>query len=183
MARICIFCGSQTGKDPSFAPLAKHVGQALVKHGHSLIYGGGSTGQMGLLADAMLDGNAEVIGVIPEALALPELMHSGVHDMRIVSDMHVRKAEMHSLAEAYLVLPGGLGTLEELFETVCWAQLDLLSAPIALLNHNGLYDHLISLLHAMKEQQFFSERHLGMLKVLPNQQQCDQWLEQLSSSL
>ncbi|MEP3481757.1 MAG: TIGR00730 family Rossman fold protein [Fuerstiella sp.] len=183
MARICVFCGSQTGKAPSFESVAKNVGESLVKHGHSLVYGGGSTGQMGLLADTMLQGNAEVIGIIPEALALPELMHSEVHDMRVVSDMHVRKAEMHSLAEAYLVLPGGLGTLEELFETVCWAQLDFHSAPIAVLNHNGLYDHLIHLLHEMKEQQFLTERHISLLNLLQTQQQCDQWLEQLSSKL
>lgn len=182
MARICVFCGSQTGKDASFESAANSVGRSLVQHGHSLVYGGGSTGQMGLLADRMLEGNADVIGVIPEALALPELMHQGVQDMRIVSNMHVRKAEMHSLAEAYLVLPGGLGTLEELFETVCWAQLDFHSAPIAVLNHNGLYDHLVALLNQMKEQQFLTDRHLGLLKILQTQQQCDDWLKQLSTS-
>lgn len=181
MTRICVFCGSQTGKDASFADVAKNVGLSLVKHGHSLVYGGGSTGQMGLLADTMLNGNAEVIGVIPEALALPELMHQGVADMRIVDNMHARKAEMHSLAEAYLILPGGFGTLEELFETVCWAQLDFHSAPIAVMNHNGLFDHLSALLNEMKEQQFLTERHLKLLNMLQSQQQCDSWLEQLST--
>lgn len=180
MARICVFCGSQMGRDASFADLAIQVGQSLVKHGHSLVYGGGSTGQMGRLADTMLAGNAEVIGVIPEALAVPELMHGEVKDMRIVADMHTRKAEMHSLADAYLVLPGGLGTLEELFETVCWAQLDFHSSPIAVRNHKGLFDHLIALLNAMKDQQFLTDRHIGLLNMLQSQDQCDSWLEQIA---
>lgn len=179
MARICVFCGSQTGRDASFAEVARDVGASLLKYGHTLVYGGGSTGQMGLVADTMLNGNAEVIGVIPKALALPELMHQAVTDMRIVADMHVRKAEMHSLAEAYLVLPGGLGTLEELFETVCWAQLEFHSAPIAVMNHNGLFDHLSGLLNSMKEQQFLTDRHIGLLKMLQSQQECDSWLQNL----
>lgn len=181
MARICVFCGSQPGRDPSFTDVAKNIGRSLLKHGHTLVFGGGSTGQMGLLADVMLAGNAEVIGVIPEALALPELMHQKVADMRIVANMHLRKAEMHALAEAYLVLPGGLGTLEELFETVCWAQLDFHSAPIAVMNHNGLYDHLTDLLMAMKEQQFLTDRHIDLLNMMKSEQQCDAWLESLAA--
>lgn len=182
MARICVFCGSASGRDVSFAEAAKSVGAALLTYGHGLVYGGGSTGQMGLLADVMLAGNGEVTGVIPEALASPELMHTGVSDMRIVADMHQRKAEMHSLADAYLILPGGLGTLEELFETACWAQLEFHSAPIAVLNHNGLFDHLIQLLIAMKEQQFLTERHISLLKMLDTVDECQSWLRDLSQS-
>ncbi len=183
MARICVFCGSQTGKDASFEDVAKQVGQSLLAHGHSLVYGGGSTGQMGLLADTMLGGNAEVIGVIPEALAVSELMHQGVADMRVVANMHVRKAEMHSLADAYLVLPGGLGTLEELFETVCWAQLGFHSSPIAILNHLGLYDDLFTLLSQMKDQQFLTQDHLNVFQALQSQEDCDRWLKNVSKSL
>ncbi|MCL4115119.1 UNVERIFIED_CONTAM: hypothetical protein GTU68_017343 [Idotea baltica] len=176
MARICVFCGSQPGREPSFSEAARSVGRAMLAHGHSLVYGGGSTGQMGLLADTMLQGNGEVIGVIPEALAKPELMHQNVSDMRIVADMHQRKAQMHALADAYLVLPGGLGTLEELFEAACWAQLNFHSSPIAVLNHNGLYNHLLQLLVAMKDQQFLTDCHLSLIQLLNTPEECDSWL-------
>lgn len=137
---------------------------------------------MGLLADTMLQGNGEVIGVIPEALAKPDLMHQGVSDMRIVADMHQRKAQMHVLADAYLVLPGGLGTLEELFEAACWAQLNFHSAPIAVMNHNGLYDHLFQLLIAMKDQQFLTDRHLSLVQLLNTPEECDAWLRAASAN-
>lgn len=179
MARICVFCGSATGRDASFSDTAQAVGHELLAHGHGLVYGGGSTGQMGLLANTVLQGDGEVIGVIPEALAVPELMHVGVSDMRIVPDMHSRKAQMHALADAYLVLPGGLGTLEELFETACWAQLEFHSAPIAIMNHKGLYDHLIQLLVAMKDQGFLNDRHIELLNMLDSVEQCHAWLGSL----
>lgn len=152
-----------------------------MKHQHGLVYGGGGSGQMGLLADTMLAGDGEVIGVIPTALRDRELMHSGVADMRVVKDMHVRKATMHSLADAYLILPGGIGTLEELFETMCWAQLGFHSAPIGLFNHDSLYDSLFRLLDDMKQQGFITDQHIALLEVLSSAEECDAWLARISS--
>ena len=156
MAAICIFCGSRPGQDPQYVQAARTVAEYLASKGHSLVYGGGSVGIMGILADTMLNLGGKVVGVIPKHLASVELMHSKVGDMRITTDMHERKATMHQLADAYITLPGGFGTMEELFETVTWAQLDLHARPIALFNQNGIYDGLITLLDHMIREDFLS---------------------------
>lgn len=156
MASICVFCGSRSGDRPEYAQAAHDLGLYLAESGHRLIYGGGSTGIMGAVADAVLQKNGHIIGVIPTHLARVELMHAAVQDMRVTADMHERKALMHQLADVYVVLPGGFGTMEEFFEAVTWAQLDLHTRPIAVLNLFGIYDGLIELMDTMMRAGFLS---------------------------
>lgn len=176
MPALCVFCGSRSGLSPSYVEAAAAIGHWVATHQVDLVYGGGSTGMMGAIADATLQAGGTVIGVIPESLATTELMHPGVADMRIVADMHERKAMMHSLSDAYLALPGGLGTMEELFESLCWAQLKFHESPIAALNSEGLYTPLFQLLTTMCEQGFVSLEHLKLLAELQTVQQVESWL-------
>ena len=176
MASLCVFCGSRSGSDLSHVTAARQLGATLTDAGHTLVYGGGSVGLMGVIADSMLELGGRVIGVIPEALARVELMHAGVDDMRIVPDMHVRKATMHSLADGYIALPGGFGTMEELFEALCWAQLDFHKAPIALLNVDGMYDGLIRLLDDMVRHGFLPDNFKKLLTTTESAEELRQWL-------
>ena len=176
MASVCVFSGSQSGSDQIFAAVARELAQQLSVGGHRLIYGGGSVGLMGEMANVMLDRGAEVIGVIPEALARVELMHDRVSDMRVVSNMHERKALMHELADAYIALPGGYGTMEELFEALCWSQLDLHSAPVAILNVAGFYDGLVALLDDMVGRSFLSPTHRSIPHIAETVGDLDAWL-------
>ncbi len=180
MARVCVFCGSKSGDSPDFAKAAERLGQNLAAKGHTLVYGGGSTGIMGAIADAMLKANGHVIGVIPHHLARVELMHAGVADMRVTRDMHERKATMHELSDVYVTLPGGFGTMEELFEAVTWAQLELHARPVFLLNLHGLYDGLVELVHSMKHRGFLSSRCQNLLTVATTE---DQLLSLLDTTL
>jgi uncharacterized protein (TIGR00730 family) len=180
MARICVFCGSRAGDSEEFAEVAETLGAFLAQGGHTVVYGGGSTGIMGILADAALRHGGTVIGVIPRHLARPELMHNGVADMRITVDMHERKALMHSLADAYIALPGGYGTLEELFEAVTWAQLELHTREVTVLNVCGLFDGLSTMLDQMTEHGFLSEDCRRHLRVFSNIEQVLEWVSALS---
>ena len=183
MARICVFCGSRPGDLPAFAEAAELLGTFLAQHGHTLVYGGGSTGIMGILADAVMRNGGKVIGVIPGHLARPELMHEGVADMRITVDMHERKALMHSLADAYVALPGGYGTLEELFEAVTWAQLEIHTCQVAVLNICGLFDGLVSMLDQMTERGFLSQDCRRHLQVFSETAQILKWADSLTATL
>lgn len=176
MAAICVFCGSRNGTSSVFAEAAAFTGRVLAERGDTLIYGGGSTGLMGVVADEMLSRHASVTGVIPEALATVELMHTGVTDMRVVPDMHVRKATMHELADGYIALPGGFGTLEELFEALCWSQLDFHDCPVAVLNPHGYYDGLFRLLQNMVQNEFLDASCLSLLRELRSEQDVADWL-------
>lgn len=178
MAFICVFCGSQSGKLPTYAAAARELGVTLAAQGHTLVYGGGSVGLMGVLADSMLQNGGHVIGVIPEALANVELMHAGVADMRVVPDMHIRKATMHQLTDAYVALPGGFGTMEELFESLCWAQLDFHTAPIALLNIHKMYDGLVRLIDDMIVQGFLNADYRRLLVTVNSADELREWLDQ-----
>jgi len=150
--RVCVFCGSSPGRDPRHAEAAAAVARALAARGLSLVYGGGSVGLMGVLADHALAAGASVIGVIPQGLAERELAHRRVADMRVVPTMHARKALMAELADGFVALPGGIGTFEELFEVVTWAQLGIHRKPVGVLNVAGYYDPLVALLqHAAAE--------------------------------
>lgn len=179
MARICCFCGSRTGTNPIHGMAAREMARQLAVREHTLVYGGGSTGIMGVLADTLLRSENPIIGVIPRHLARPELMHQGVADMRVTRDMHERKALMHELAEAYIVLPGGYGTLEELFEAVTWAQLDLHRTPIALLNSGDLYSGLLTTLERMMEQDFLSQNCRSLLNAASTVESLMAWLDDL----
>ena len=176
MVRVCVFCGSRAGDDPEFTTAARQVGEFLAANGHTLIYGGGGVGVMGAIADVMLERNGKVIGVIPSHLARAEVMHPGIGDMRITVDMHVRKALMHELTDIYIALPGGFGTMEELFEAVTWAQLDLHARPIAVLNIHGLYDGLVVLLDTMHSRGFLSAQCRSLLTVFETTSALCEWI-------
>ena len=143
MRRICVFCGSSPGNDPAYAALAHSVGEGLARRGIVVVYGGGRVGLMGVVAESALDAGGEVIGVIPQDMVDRELAHSGATEMRIVGTLHERKAVMAELSDAFIALPGGLGTLEELAEVISWAQLGLHAKPIGLL---GVGDYWADLL-------------------------------------
>jgi uncharacterized protein (TIGR00730 family) len=150
--RVCVFCGSSEGRDPRYREAAEAVGRSLARRGLGLVYGGGGIGLMRVLADAVLDHGGSVIGVIPHGLAAREVAHRRVSEMRVVPSMHARKALMAELADAFLTLPGGFGTLEELFESVTWAQLGIHQKPVGLLNVAGYFDPLVQLVeHAVVE--------------------------------
>lgn len=176
MASICVFCGARSGGHECYNDAAAQLGTLLATHGHRLIYGGGSTGVMGALADAALSAGGKITGVIPAALANVELMHQRVSDMRVVPDMHVRKATMHRLADGYVALAGGYGTMEELFEVLCWAQLDFHSAPIAILNTDGYYDGLLDLIATMHRRGFIGDSCRDLLSVPASVDELCRWL-------
>jgi uncharacterized protein (TIGR00730 family) len=141
--RVCVFCGSRPGDDPAYLAAAREIGAALARRGIGVVYGGGHVGCMGALADATLEAGGEVIGVIPRMLAEREVAHEGVTDLHVVESMHDRKALMASLSDAFVALPGGFGTLEELFEVVTWRQLGYHRKPIAVLNARGYFNALL----------------------------------------
>lgn len=183
MANICVFCGSKSGHQPEFVAAARELGEYLAQNGHTLIYGGGSTGIMGVIADTVLSKEGPIVGVIPLHLARPELMHSSVSDMRITADMHERKALMHRLSDVYIALPGGFGTMEELFEAVTWAQLDLHAHPVAILNIAGLYDGMVHMIHAMKQEGFLSQKCLNLLSIFHSTSELIEWLDLKTSAI
>jgi len=145
MKRICIFCGSSTGTSPIYADSARAMGQALLRRGIGLVYGGGNVGLMGTVADVVMQGGGEVIGVIPEALVTRELAHGDITQLIIVHSMHERKAKMAELSDAFIAMPGGYGTFEEFCEIITWAQLGLHRKACALLNVDRYYDPLLML--------------------------------------
>ncbi|MBP7776382.1 MAG: TIGR00730 family Rossman fold protein [Acidobacteria bacterium] len=152
MARICVFCASTPGIRPSYAEGARALAGALASGGHTLVYGGGNVGLMGVLADAVLAAGGEVVGVIPHTLMEREIGHTGVTRLHVVDSMHERKALMADLSDAFVALPGGVGTFEELFEAITWTQLGLHRKPCGLLNVDGFYDGLLRFLdHAWTE--------------------------------
>lgn len=165
MSRICVFCGSNNGNRPEFSAAAGEVARALVSRGYGVVYGGGAVGLMGVLADAVLDAGGEIIGVIPEGLARKEVAHAGVTDMRVVHTMHERKALMSDLADGFLALPGGLGTLDEFFEICTWAQLGIHTKPCGMYNVHGYFDALIAFLDQIVGHRFLSPGHRRIIMV------------------
>lgn len=162
MPNICVFCGSSIGRDSIYREIAVAMGRAVVRAGYGLVYGGGSVGMMGAIADSVLTERGAVIGVIPEKLAVAELLHVGVTDMRIVATMHERKALMASLSTAFIALPGGYGTLEELFEVITWAQLGIHSKPVGILNVNGYFDGLLDFIDHSITERFVNAEHRNL---------------------
>lgn len=158
MKAVCVFCGSADGVDSQYIAAARHMGEAMAARGLQLIFGGGSTGMMGAVADAMLEAGGEVVGVLPLHFNKPSMAHQRLTRLELVDGMHPRKARMAELADAFVALPGGFGTLEELFEALTWAQIGLHTKPVGLLNVNGYFDHLLKFLdHANKEGFTFWE--------------------------
>jgi uncharacterized protein (TIGR00730 family) len=163
--RVCVFCGSSPGARPAYAEATAEFARALVADGLGLVYGGANRGLMATLADAALAEGGEVIGVIPRALVDKEIAHNGLADLRVVGSMHERKALMADLSDAFVALPGGLGTLEELLEIYTWAQLGLHQKPCALLDVEGYYEHLAGFLEHVVEERFLREEHRATLIV------------------
>ena len=164
MNRICVFAGSNSGRDARYRAAAQELGRALVRHQAGLVYGGARVGLMGTLADAVLGAGGHVTGVIPESLVAKEIAHQGLSELRIVASMHERKAVMNDLADGFIALPGGWGTLEELFEVLTWAQLGLHQKPCGLLNVHGFFDRLLSFLdHSVAEGFVRAENHAMVL--------------------
>jgi uncharacterized protein (TIGR00730 family) len=146
MKRVCVYCGSATGANPAHRDAAEKLGVLLATRGIGLVYGGGNVGLMGVIADAALRAGGEVIGVIPGALMDKELGHTGVTKLHVVASMHERKQLMADLSDGFIALPGGIGTLEEFFETLTWLQLGFHNKPVGLLNVAGFYEHLLTFL-------------------------------------
>jgi uncharacterized protein (TIGR00730 family) len=165
MKRICVFCGSSLGSRPEFADAAVALGQELARRGLELVYGGASVGLMGLVADAVLRGGGRAIGVIPEPLASKELAHAGLSELHVVGSMHERKAKMAELADGFVTLPGGIGTFEETFEILTWAQLGLHRKPCGLLDVAGYYAPVVQLLDHANKEGFVRREHLSMVLV------------------
>jgi uncharacterized protein (TIGR00730 family) len=157
--RLCVFCGSDTGSAPSFATAALELGSAMARDGIGLVYGGGDVGLMGVLADAVLEGGGEVIGVLPESLERAEIAHRGLTSLVPVGSMHERKALMADLADGFIALPGGFGTLDELAEALTWTQLGLQAKPVVLLDVNGFWTHLLQFFDHAVEQGFLRPAH------------------------
>ena len=165
MNSLCVFCGSNPGASPAYAEAAARLGRTLAGRGLNLVYGGGRVGLMGVVADAALAAGGTVTGVIPEALATRELAHAALSDLQVVGSMHERKARMSELADGFIALPGGIGTLEEWFEVWTWSQLGFQPKPCGLLNVAGYYDHLLAFLDHMTAERFLTDVHRGMAVV------------------
>jgi uncharacterized protein (TIGR00730 family) len=158
MKALCVFCGSSTGKNNYYAGKARELGKSLAAAGLELVYGGGSIGLMGVLADAVLDNGGRVTGVIPRFLYDRELGHEGLTELIVVESMHERKMRMAEKSDGFLAMPGGIGTMEELFEVFTWSQLSLIDKPVALYNVNHYFDALLSFLDHMVEEGFLHNR-------------------------
>ena len=163
MNRLAVYCGSASPADPRYLELARTVGATLAQRGIGVVYGGGRLGLMGALASGALEAGGEVIGVIPEALTSGEVANHDCTQLIVVADMHARKAAFTRLSDGFLTIPGGVGTMDELWEAVSWAQLGYHAKPVGLLNVFGFYDHLIAFNHHMISVGFVREAHQGII--------------------
>lgn len=162
---VCVYCGSRMGKGQEYEALAQELGERIARAGMNLVYGAGSIGLMGVVARAARDAGADVIGIIPEHLDAVEITQDGLAELHITRNMHERKKMMFDRSDAFVVLPGGLGTLDETFEIMTWAQLSLHKKPIILLNHNGYWSPLLELVNNVVEEGFASAANAELLKV------------------
>ena len=165
MKRVCVYAGSSFGASPKYAELAAELGRACAERGIGIVYGGGSVGLMGMLADAALAGGGEVIGVIPRVMVAEERGHHGLTQLIPVDSMHERKFQMAQLSDAFIALPGGIGTLEEVVEVFTWLQLGIHLKPVGILNAHGFYDQLLGFFDHLLAEEFLAPVHRGMLTV------------------
>jgi uncharacterized protein (TIGR00730 family) len=161
--RICVYCGSNPGNDPAYVTSARIMGRALAERGIELVYGGVGLGLMGAVADGVLEGGGQAIGIIPKDLLKMEIAHAGLTELHVVDNMHERKRLMAARADAFVALPGGSGTLDELFEIFTWAQLGFHAKPIGLLHVNGFYTPLLAMMDHLVETGFIKRVHADML--------------------
>ncbi|MBA4503731.1 LOG family protein [Marinobacterium marinum] len=166
--KITVFCGSSYGNNPLYRDTAVELGRFFAEQEIELVFGGGHVGLMGTIADAVLENGGQAHGVIPEYLQSRELAHEGLTALEVVPDMHARKARMAELADAFVALPGGVGTLEELFEVWTWGQLGHHAKPVILYNVGGFYDRLLEFVHSMETEGFIKSAHSEMLQVVDN---------------
>ena len=165
MKALAVYCGASFGASEKYADAARALGRALVEHRIGLVYGGGNVGLMGVIADEVLRLGGEVSGVIPRALMEREVGHTGLTRLFVVEDMHERKAMMAQLSDGFIALPGGMGTLEELFEMLTWSQLGIHDKPVGVLNVDGFYDGLVSFIAHLQAQQFVQPKHAALMMV------------------
>jgi uncharacterized protein (TIGR00730 family) len=161
--RICVFCGSSAGRSPAYAAAARDLGAHLARRGIGLVYGGGNVGLMGIVADAVVAEGGETVGVIPRSLVDRELAHAHLTELVVVDTMHERKQRMHDLSDAFIAMPGGFGTLDELFEALTWAQLGMHAKPVGLLDVDGFWQPLRALVDRQVSELFVRPHHAGML--------------------
>ena len=168
---LCVYCGSRPGANPAYAQVARSVGEWIGRHGGQLVYGGGHNGLMGLLADATLAAGGRVVGIIPKALVEREWAHKGCSELHVVDTMHERKRMMAERADAFLALPGGIGTFEEFFEVWTWRQLGYHDKPVGLLNVDGYYDGLLGFMQTGVDQPFMGPWQMELIRVGSDWQQ------------
>jgi hypothetical protein len=173
---LAVFCGSKNGNNPVYVNHAKELGKLLAKKNITLIYGGGSTGIMGAVADAMMENGGKVIGIITKKLVDWEHQHEGITDLSVVDDMHIRKQKMYDLCDAAVILPGGVGTLDEFFEMVTWNQLSIHDKEIYIINSDNFFDFLLKHIQQMEKQGFLYESVLERITVLDEPEQLLQYL-------
>ena len=178
LSSLCVFCGSNAGAQPVYLEAAEAVGRGLAQRGLRVVYGGGQVGMMGAVADAARAAGGEVVGVIPQAIFDLEIGHTGIDDLRVVGSMHERKALMAELSDAFIALPGGIGTLEELFEVYTWAQLGIHSKPLGLIDVAGYYQPLVGFLDHAVQERFLRPETRTLLAV---GEELDDLLGQLES--
>jgi uncharacterized protein (TIGR00730 family) len=180
MSNICVFAGSTSGARSGYVQAARQLGQSLVERGYGLVYGGGNVGLMAVIANTVLDLGGHVVGVIPEFFIDKELAHRGVSDLRIVRSMHERKALMAELSDAFIALPGGIGTMEEFFEVLSWTQLKLQDKPCGLLNAENYYSHIVQFLDYAVQEKFLKPAHRELLIV---ENSCEALLDRLAGKM
>lgn len=169
---ICVYCGSSNGKDSSILKMAENFGRRIAQKEYGLVYGGSSLGVMGTLADAVMANGGEVTGVMPGNLFSKEIAHTGITKLITVADMHERKSTMADLADAFVALPGGFGTMEELFEIITWNQIGILDKPVTLLNWNDFYTPLLEMIRHSAENGFIKAKNLEILQVATSVDEC-----------
>ena len=177
--KLCVFCGSAQGNSERYVQQAQKVGELLASLNVGLVYGGATVGVMGAIADSVLSHGGHVIGVIPKSLVEYEVAHYKVSKLHIVEGMHERKKMMYDFSDAFLVLPGGMGTLDEMFEILTWSQLKLHSKPIYILNEFGFYDHLLKYIQHSHEEGFIKKEHLNLIKELKSVEDVKSLISQL----
>ncbi|MBI5307069.1 MAG: TIGR00730 family Rossman fold protein [Planctomycetes bacterium] len=163
--RVCVFCGASAGARPIYTKVAQQLGKAIVSHNMGLVYGGGSIGLMGVIADVVLKEKGEVIGVIPYTLSSNEIAHQDLTELRFVPGMHERKAMMADLSDVFIAMPGGYGTLDEFFEILTWSQLGLHAKPIGLLNVDGYFDLLLAFINHVLQERFIQAKHHQLIVI------------------
>ena len=168
MKRVCVFCGSSEGKKSSYAKVARELGQEIAKREWGLVYGGASIGVMGACANGALEKNGKVWGIIPQSIMDLEVGNEKIAHLEVVNSMHQRKERMYELSQAFVAMPGGMGTLDEFFEIFTWAQLEYHSKKIYLLNLNGFFDHLIAHIKRANDEGFVSDKHVSLVEVVEN---------------